>query len=232
MNTLKFLALTVCAISLSGCAQTLAFLDEDENGKTFEQRAVADSLSTIGVTPREKPSIEYKERKGLAMPKAASALPRPIETPNTKAMRAKSNEPVPIHSTMKPVWPPTYEEQQAEREAGAQLVKTSDDTKVKHPLDMSYSDWRAGEDKARQGDMAKGAPVQPYSVPSAQDWHADPNKGAVNADISALNSADKSRKTLYDPPSRYKEPAPMDNLSPEALARVKAAEKKSNWLPF
>ncbi len=172
--------------------------DEEDDGKTFEQKLMDNLMSGLGGRKLEDGSIEYRERSPLVVPSKVDALPPPQSGKRKPA----------------PNWPkdPDEAERKAAREAAKQKAISPEEARL--PLMPSELNKRAPRSSKSADNNAPGgnnanAPLM--MMPSDLGY-----SGGLFSNVFGSSSktetekftTEPERSELTQPPTGYQTPSP------------------------
>ncbi|HEX7883783.1 MAG TPA: hypothetical protein VF499_13735 [Afipia sp.] len=192
-------ALRLAAILLGvglvlGAGPVRAQDEDDDDGKTFEQRLMDNLMSGLGGRKLEDGSIEYRERSPLVVPSKAD-LPPP-----------QSGKP-----KLAPNWPkdPDVAERKAAREAAKQKAMSPEEARM--PLMPSELNKRAPRSKTAESNAPGGnnANSPLMMLPSELGYNgglfSNPFGGTTTE--TEKFTSEPERSELTQPPSGYQTPS-------------------------
>jgi hypothetical protein len=170
--------------------------DDDEDGKTFEEKIIEGIMSGIGGTNMENRGIEYRERSPLVVPPKLLDLPPPAAAAEVKA----------------PNWPKDPDE--ARRKAAVAARKKENKDPVEAARILTPSELA----KVKGAKSSGGESVdQPGGNPGASAV-LSPSQLGYSGGFSGLFGGNKSetapfkgeptRESLTQPPGGYQTPSP------------------------
>jgi hypothetical protein len=190
------IALAIGFVTISGAARAQ---DDEDDGKTFEEKIIDGVMSGIGATNMDNRGIDYRERSPLVVPPKLD-LPPPAST----AAEAKAP----------PNWPKDPDE--ARRKATIARRKTENKdpreaSRVLTPSEMNVGRTAAATPTAGQitqpgeGDPGRNAILNPSQL--GFDGKFSSFFGGSKAEVAPFKG-EPTRDALTQPPPGYQTPSP------------------------
>ncbi len=190
------LATVALSLGLAMSATASHAADDDDDGLTFEERAIKSLMTGLGGTNMENSGIDYRERSPLVVPPRLD-LPQPAASSNPAAVAN---------------WPKDPDVKRArEAAAASQKGRPEEVLEASRPLTPSeMAPKRArvsssGVDNSHPGDPSKNIVLSPSQLGVSSGMFK--NMFGSNKGETAKFEAEPTRDSLTQPPVGYQTPA-------------------------
>lgn len=195
-RALRLAALVLGAGLMLSASPLHAQEEDEEDGKTFEQRLMDNLMSGLGGKRIEDGSIDYRERSPLVVPSK-------IDLPPPQTGKAK----------LAPNWPkdPDLAERQAARELAKQKQKSPEEQRMPlmpSELAMKKPRGKGSSDTITPGGNNSNAPIMmlPSELGYSGGLFSNPFAGGKPEAEKFVTEPERSE--LTQPPSGYQTPSP------------------------
>jgi hypothetical protein len=194
MRALRFavVALGIGLVMTAGAAR--AGDDDDEDGKTFEEKIIEGIMTGLGGTNMENRGIDYRERSPLVVPPKLD-LPPPAASADVKA----------------PNWPKDPDEARRKAAIAARKKENKDPREASRLLMPSELNQRGTKSSGGESvDQPGGNPGATAILSPSQLGYSGGFSGLFGGSKSetAQFKGEPTRESLTQPPSGYQTPSP------------------------
>jgi hypothetical protein len=194
MRALRFavVALGIGLVMTAGAAR--AGDDDDEDGKTFEEKIIEGIMSGLGGTNMENRGIDYRERSPLVVPPKLD-LPPPAASADVKA----------------PNWPKDPDEARRKAAIASRKKENKDPREASRVLMPSELNQRGTKSSGGESvDQPGGNPGATAILSPSQLGYSGGFSGLFGGSKSetAQFKGEPTRESLTQPPSGYQTPSP------------------------